>query len=195
MVTLPTLRTVVKKSPGHHEARHLLIHSVDGSLETVLSQMTNGFVTRIATGTEYEMKKRADEMVQSWIDNEGFQFPRENAPVFEPLKHAIALATSMGYTHLYDARYKNITLSGPGKMNITGAVRLAEWPGLAGKNGGDYEYALEGNGTLIASPTLPRGHGLNMTPQTAEETISVLQKAVALKESVGPTVTFLLTGN
>jgi hypothetical protein len=55
----------------------------------------------------------------------------------------------------------------------------------------DYEYAFDGL-KIIASPKLPANHGLNMSPATNAEVVAVLNKAMALKDAIGPTREFLL---
>lgn len=62
------------------------------------------------------------------------------------------------------------------RMNLTGAIPLAKWPGRSGKNGGGYQSAFTGI-TLLASPTLPPGHGINMAPST-EELIQTMRQAI-----------------
>src|SRR5690242_769575 len=94
-----------------------------------------------------------------------------DTPKFGPLKDATMLAAASGYTIVYDNRYKSAT-----SLNLTGAVPLAEWPGLTGKNGGHYEYAFNGT-TIIARPMLPPNHGLNMRPKDNKETVEVLRQA------------------
>ena len=185
MSTRRILHTLLKQTHGG-EVRHLLIHSVDSSRETNLSQLTAAVNIPIATGTEYEMGQRAETLSQDWIDNEGFRFPRERELVFEPLKHTIVLATAIGNTGVYDPKYQNI------QRNLTGKVPLSSWPGVTAKNGGAYEYAFDGM-KIVAQPRLPPNHGLNLQPKTNEEFLVVLQKAVALRDAIGPTVEFLLS--
>ena len=186
--------TLVKQTPGDNEVRHLLIQESDGPGKTNLSQLTAGVQTPIATGTQFEMIQKADQLTQLWTANEGFKFPKEGTPVFESLDRTIALAKIMGYTTVYDSKYKNLTGPDPRRLNATGEVPLTGWPGQrSGKSGGGYEYAFEGM-KIIANPALPRDHGLNMAPKTNEEFFAVMKQAIALKAAIGPTVEFLLGG-
>jgi hypothetical protein len=113
-----------------------------------------------------------------------------DTPNFGSLKEAVALATASGYKIIYDNRHK----STQPPFNITGAVCLSKWPGLTGKNGGGYEYAFTGT-TIIARPTLPPDHGMNLRPKDNKETLEVLRQAAQILEEVGPTAEFLLAGN
>jgi hypothetical protein len=54
----------------------------------------------------------------------------------------------------------------------------------------DYQYAFTER-TIIASPTLPPGLGINMTPRP-EETIRVMQQIIALQKTVSPRVELFL---
>ena len=76
------------------------------------------------------------------------------------------------------------------RKNLTGVVPLAQWPGRSGRNGGGYQYAFTGT-TILASPTLPPGHGINMAPST-EEFIRTMRQAVELQKTVGPLVELVL---
>jgi len=113
-----------------------------------------------------------------------------DTPNFGSLKDAVALALASGYKIIYDQRYKSLRPP----FNATGAVPLTEWPGLQGRNGGGYEYAFDSL-TIIARPTLPPNHGLNMRPKDNKETLDVLRQAAEKLKEVGPTVTFLLGGD
>ena len=183
MGTRHILHTLTKQSPNN-EVRHLVLHLVNGSHETILSQITNCAETKIATGTEYDMRQEAITLAQTWATEEGFVFPREGVPVFDSLKNTVALAVIMGHTLVYDPNLA--------AQNVTGAVPLTRWPGMTAKNGGGYEYAYDGL-KIIARPTLPPGHGLDMAP-TKAEFIAVMQKATALLATVGPMREFLLGG-
>jgi hypothetical protein len=136
MSTRPVLSTLVRDSP-QREVRHLLIHLEGGPSATSLSQLISGVETHVATGTEYEMHQGAEALVKKWND-EGFRLQRKNEPVFEPLKHTIALAMRMGYTTVYDDKYRNNNLTDPKKRNLLGVVPLTEWSGVLPKSGGDY---------------------------------------------------------
>ncbi len=111
-----------------------------------------------------------------------------NMPKFGSLESAKALAASDGYTIVYDNHYKRIS-----PPNLTGAVALKDWPGLTGKDGGEYEYAYDG-AKILAQPELPQNHGLNLTPNT-REVLEVLRKAMKMREAIGPNMEFLLGGD
>jgi hypothetical protein len=158
----------------------LLIYEEDGPSKNVIRQLEGGVLTEIATGTQYEMRQKADELEKAWIDDEGFR--SETASVFEPFDHAIALLKNMGYTAVFDDRYKNMDPR-RGAMNGTGKVPLSKWPGVAGRNGEKYQYSYEENGTLRACPIVP--------PRVLKTAADILA-AKAAQESIGPSFTFLL---
>ncbi len=176
----PTLHTMVKDATktSPHQVRHLVVVPVDGSKVMVLMHLISGTQAEVATGTEYEMGQKADAVMQEWA-GEGFRYQREREPAYEDLKSAVMLAMLMGYKVVYDPTYADVR-----RMNLTGAVPLAKWPGREGKNGGGYQYAFTGT-TLLASPTLPPGHGINMAPST-EEFIQTMRQAIELQKTVGP---------
>jgi hypothetical protein len=124
------------------------------------------------------MGQKADAVMQEWV-GEGFRFQREREPAYEDLKSAVTLAMLMGYKIVYDPTYADVR-----RMNLTGAIPLANWPGRSGKSGGGYQYAFTGT-TLLASPTLPPGHRVNMAPSTAE-LIQTMRQAIELQKTVGP---------
>lgn len=180
MKDYPTLHTMVKdaQSGSPHEVRHLLIHSVEGPGVTVLTKLVSGVQSEIGTGTQYETGQKADAVMQEWA-GEGFRYQRDREPAYEDLKSTITLAMLMGYRVVFDPDYRDVR-----RRNLTGAVPLAQWPGRSGKNGGGYQYAFTGT-TIIAFPTLPPGHGINMAP-SREEFVRVMQQVIALQETVGP---------
>jgi len=182
----PTLHTMVKDvtKTSPHQVRHLIVVPVDGSKVTVLMQLISGTQSEIATGTEYEMGQTADSVMQEWA-KEGFRYRREREPAYEDLKSTVTLAMLMGYKVVYDPTYVDVR-----RMNLTGAVPLAKWPGRSGKNGGGYQYAFTGT-TILASPTLPPGHGINMAPST-EEFIQTMRQAIELQKTVGSLVELVL---
>jgi hypothetical protein len=182
----PTLHTMVKDATktSPHQVRHLVIVPVDGSKVTVLMQLISGVQTEIGTGTEYEMGQKVDAVMQEWV-REGFRFQREREAAYEDLKSAVTLAMLMGYKIVYDPTYVDMR-----RMNLTGAVPLAKWPGRSGNNGGGYQYAFTGM-TLLASPTLPPGHGINMAPSTAE-VIQTMRQMIELQKTVGSQVELVL---
>jgi len=177
----PTLHTMVKdaQSGSPHEVRHLLIHPVEGTSVTMLTELISGVPSEIGTGTLYEMEQKADEAMQGWAD-EGFRYQREREPAYEELKSTVTLAILMGYQVVYDPTYVDVR-----RRNLTGAVPLAQWPGKVGKNGGGYQYAFTGT-SILASPTLPHGHGINMAPNSTQEFIRMMQQSIALQKTVGP---------
>jgi len=181
-----TLHTMVKDATetSPHQVRHRVIVPVDGPKVTVLMQLISGAQTEIGTGTEYEMGQKADAVMQEWAD-EGFRFQREREPVYESLQSAVTLAMLMGYKIVYDPICADVR-----RMNLTGAVPLAKWLGRSGKNGGGYQYAFTGT-TLLASPTLPPGHGINTAPST-EEFIQTMRQVIELQKTVGSLVEFVL---
>lgn len=176
----PTLHTMVKdaRSGSPHEVRHLLIHSVEGPGVTVLTKLVSGVKSEIGTGTQYETGQKADAVMQEWA-REGFRYQREREPAYEDLQSTITLAILMGYKVVFDPAYADVR-----RMNLTGAVPLAQWPGRTGENGGGYQYAFTGT-TILASPTLPSGHGINMAPST-EEFLQTMRQAIELQKTVGP---------
>lgn len=182
----PTLHTMVKdaRSGSPHEVRHLLIHPVEEPNDKVLTKLIAGVQSEIATGKLYEMEQRADAVMQEWA-REGFRYQREREPAYEELKSTVTLAMIMGYKVIYDPTYVDVR-----RMNLTGAVPLSQWPGRAGRNGGSYQYAFTGT-TILASPTLPPGHGINMAPST-EEFVQTMRQAIALQKTVGSLVELVL---
>jgi hypothetical protein len=181
----PTLYATLTREK---ETRHLLIYSVDGARETKLTQLIAAVETPIATGTQHEMQQLAASVAQSWIADQGFKRPPENQPVFEPLDRTIPLATKMGFTVIYDPRFKS--MSAP-PFNPTGAVSLSTWPGMTPKNGGGYEYALV-NVTLHARPTLPPSHEPLVAPTDGKEFAAFMLSMSTSLDAVGPAVEFLL---
>ena len=78
------------------EVRHLLIDLTAGAGAASLSELTNAVETPIATGTQSQMEEKARALAQDWAANEGFEFPKEDQPVFDSLKNTITLAALMG---------------------------------------------------------------------------------------------------
>jgi hypothetical protein len=130
------------------------------------------------------MGQKADAVMQEWV-GEGFRFQREREPAYENLKSTVTLAMLMAYKIVYDPTYADVR-----RMNLTGAVPLAKWQGRSGKNGGGYQYAFTGT-TLLASPTLPPGHGINTAPST-EEFIRTMHQMIELQKTVGSLVELVL---
>jgi hypothetical protein len=169
---------------SQYDVRHLLVHSGNGPSNSTLRQFVSGVLTEIGSGTMYEMDQKADEVMQEWA-GEGFRYQREREPVWEALERTVTLATLLGYKVVYDHAHYDMR-----KRNLTGAVPLVQWAGKRGKNGGGYHYAFTGT-TILASPTLPPGHGINMTP-SPDEVVRTMRQALALQETVGPFVEFVL---
>jgi hypothetical protein len=187
----PILYATVSKD-SESEIRHLLIYLLDGARVTRLVELADGVEREIATGTQFEMTQKADALVQEWVTDHGFKYRPTADPAFEPLDRTISLAKKMGYTIIYDPRSQNFNPTG-GRLNLTGAVPLTEWKGMTPKGGGGYVYALDGM-KILARPTLPANHGLNMSP-TREEVPAVLLKAAKALNTVGPFAEFILGGD
>ena len=77
-------------------------------------------------------------------------------------------------------------------LNPLGIVALDEWPGMTPKNGGGYEYAL-GLLTLHARPTPPPNSLPTVAPSGGKEFAEFVLRHIELRNSVGPTVEFILT--
>jgi len=167
-----------------HEVRRLIVRSVSGPGETILTQFRAGVPTEVVRGTEYETRKRADELAQEWTKTEGFRLTSDSNPIFEPLAHVTALARFMGHKVVYDGSFKD-------NRNLTGAVPLEQWPGMAANNGGGYQYSYTGT-MILARPTLPPNHGSNIRPKTNEEMLDVMRKAVPILDAIGPAREFVL---
>ena len=185
----PRLYATLANAPVK-SVRHLLILFVDGSRETQLVQICDGVETIILTGTEYEARQKADSLIEGWVTQEGFARPREGY-AFEPLGRTISLARKMGFTVVYDERFKNIKWPNP---NFTGAAALSSWPGMSPKNGGGYLYALD-QMRLHARPTLPLSYVPVEAPTEGREFAAFLLKHKALLDSVGPLREFILAGD
>jgi hypothetical protein len=186
MTDYPTLHTMVKAATtaSGQDARHLIVHSTNGPSNTTLRQFASGVLTEIGTGTEYEMNQSAEALMREWA-REGFSFPAEGEPVYEALERTVALATLMRYVEVFDPSRADVRAGNP-----LGVFPLAQWGGKPGKNGGGYQYAFTGT-KIVASPTLPPGHGINMTP-SSEKWVSTMQQILALQKTVGPSCEFVL---
>jgi hypothetical protein len=165
----PTLHTFVKRDP--YEVRHLLLGGNDPGANS-LTQIIAGVHSEIATGTQYEMHKRENELMQEWI-NEGF---KEEERAYESWSRTLVLLTAMGYPAIFD----------PQPRNPVNAVPLARWSGRTAQNGGEYIYAFDGN-TLSAQPKLPPMK-LNSDTGFAKQMLTVSR----LQASLGPSLTFYL---
>jgi hypothetical protein len=187
MTGKPSLYATLTKA--NSDPRYLIIESVDGSRVTKLSQMSGGIETQIDTGTEYEMRTKADDLIKAWTKDEGFHWLSDNELAWESLAKAVALARRMGFIALYDDRFKQMNRR---PLNPLGIVALGEWPGMTPKNGGGYEYAL-GLLTLHARPTPPPNSLPTVAPAGGKEFAEFMLKHIELRNSVGPTVEFILT--
>ena len=178
----PALHTMVKKATttSDHEARHLLVHSINGPSNSTLRQFVHGVLTEVGTGTEYEMNESADAMMREWA-REGFSFPVENELVWDALERAVALATLMGYKTVFDPSRAD-ALSG----NALGVFPLDQWPGLTGF----YLYAFTGT-EIYAQPVIPRPDFLARARGGSEFAEALLQVA-KLREAAGPLRKFVL---
>lgn len=171
LTTHPTLQTFVKHDP--YEVRHLLVAGDDPGAKT-LSKIINGVHIQIAVGTQYEMQKQEGELMQQW-GTEGFKGEQW---AFESWSRTLTLLTAMGYHALYD----------PQPTNPIGRVLLTQWSGRRAKGGGEYEYAFDGN-TLLAQPKLPP---MTLNYTTTAELAKAMLEASKLRDSLGPTLTFVL---
>ncbi len=172
----PTLQTFVKRGP--YEVRHLLVAGDDPGAKSLI-QIASGIGTEIATGTQYEMQEKEDELMQQW-SAEGFNGEKR---AFESWNRTMTLLTAMGYKVIYDPQLVNIQ-----RRNLTGAVPLTQWAGRRAKGGGEYEYAFDGN-TLVAQPKLPP---MTLNYTTTAEFAKAMLEASKLRDSLGPTCEFVL---
>jgi len=171
LTTHPTLLTFVKQGP--YEVRHLLIAGDDPGAKT-LSRIVSGVHTEIAAGTQYEMQKREGELVKQW-SSEGF---RKQEQAFESWSLTLTLLTAMGYHAIFD----------PQPTNPINRVLLTRWAGRTAKNGGEYQYAFDGN-RLTAQPKLPP---MSLKGKTPVESAKAILEASKISDSLGPTITFTL---
>jgi len=171
------------------EARHLLIAPFNGPAGTELIQISGGIESSLAMGTEYETKQQADAIAQIWAEDEGFTCLARDKFAFEPLEHVKVLAARMGFTGVYDLRFKRSGFPNP---NFMGEVPLSSWPGLTPRNGGRYLYALD-QMRLHARPALPVQAGPIVAPTGGAEYIAFILKYKALVDQIGPSTEFLLT--
>jgi hypothetical protein len=144
-----------------------------------LSQITAGVHSEIATGTQFEMQQKEDELMRQW-SSEGFKEEQG----LESWGRTLMLLTAMGYHHLFDPKLVNVE-----RLDLTGRVPLTQWSGRTAKGGGEYEYAFDGM-KITAQPKLPSNTSLNY--KTTAELPKALLEISRLRESLGPTLTFLL---
>lgn len=174
--TVTLLATLVRGSK--QEVRHLLIEWVDGPATTQLIQLSAGHEQRLATGTEHEMREKANAVIAEW-SSEGFQLKNSDAPVFEPLQPAIVLALKLGNKTLYTD-----------SVNMTGEAALNTWRGLAPQNGQPYEYAVQSL-RLYAQPQLSASEIVELAATT--DHIQWLKKAATFRRQ-GELREFILGG-
>jgi hypothetical protein len=181
MTSHPMLDTFVRRGP--YEVRHLLLGGDDPGANTLV-QIAAGVRTVIATGTQYEMQKRQDELMQQW-GTEGFQHEKL---AFEPWSHVRTLLTEMGYLALFDPQLtKN-----PKKMNLTGRVLLSQWTGRRAKDGTEYDYGFDGN-TLSAYPRVPSHVARMLEGKKGPELIAAMSEIVKYQNSLGPSFEFVVS--
>jgi hypothetical protein len=90
-----------------------------------------GSEVQLATGTQYEMGRKADEWARVWETSEGFKRLPAGKPAFESLELTIALAKRMGFTILCDDRYKtDLNLKGEVFTRKMARRDAQEWWGL-----------------------------------------------------------------
>lgn len=174
---------------AENETRYLIIDSLDGSSATKLSLMSGGVETAISSGTEYETGTKADELIKSWTQDQGFKWLSDKELAWEPLSTVIALAKRIGFVGLYDGRFKQMNRL---PLNPIGLVPLDDWPGMTPKNGGGYVYALA-FGRLYALPTSPPNLLPVIAPTGSKEFAEFMLKHIELRKSVGDAAEFVLT--
>jgi len=140
-------------------------------------------------GTEYETTTHADALIQKLV-GEGFKWIKSGRFAFEPLGHAKALALRMGFTKIYVPNSKEMD---PRRgLNLTGEVPISKWPGVQAKNNGEYEYAFDLM-RLHAQPVLPREFSTTTPALGTTEFVSFLQNVIKARNSIGPTLEFVLS--
>ncbi len=182
------IASLVRASDG--EVRHLLLFFIDGSSETNLVQMVRGIETPLEMGTEFETKQKASALLQLWT-KEGFKVQPERGLFYERLEWTIPLALRLGHTVIYDSRFKQLDKL---PLNATGAVPLAKWPGLTGKNGQAYEYALDGMHLHARPAPLPNSKPL-VAPTGGKEFAAFMLEHIKQRDAIGPSLDFLLGGS
>jgi hypothetical protein len=181
------IASLIRASDG--EARHLLLSFIDGSSETNLVQLVRGLETPLETGTEYESNQRASALLQLWTE-EGFKVQPEGQ-LSERLEWTIPLALRLGHTVIYDPRFKQLDKL---PFNATGAVPLDKWPGMTGKNGQAYEYALDRMQIHARPAPLPNSKPLG-EPAGGKEFAAFMLEYAKHREAIGPARDFLLGGS
>jgi len=126
------------------------------------------------------MHTKADELMGQW-STDGF---KEEQRAFESWGQTLTLLTAMNYHSLFDPKLVDMQ-----RLNLTGRAPLTQWKGRTATNGGDYEYAFDGM-TIIAQPKLP-SH-LTLEYKTTAEFAKAMLEIVKMRDSLGPTLTFML---
>ena len=135
----------------------------------------------MGTGTQYETELLADTLAEAWHEDQNFREPKAGDFAFEPLEHSKAPAKKLGFSIVYDSRFKKSAFPNP---NFTGAVPPGEWPGLTAKNVGRYTYAID-QMRLHARPALPTSGGDLVAPSDPKEfAVFAAKLAEELKRSV-----------
>jgi hypothetical protein len=180
------IASLVRASDG--EVRHLLLLFIDGSSETNLVQLVRGIETPLEGGAEYETKQKASALLQLWA-KEGFK-DHLDGQLYERLEWTIPLALRLGHTVIYDSTFKQLD-----KLPFNaGVVSLAKWPGLTGKNGQAYEYALDGMYLHARPAPLPNSEPL-VGPAGGKEFAAFMLEYINQRNAIGPSRDFLLGGS
>jgi hypothetical protein len=181
------LASLVRASDG--EVRHLLVFFIGGSSETNLVQLVRGIETPLGAGTEHETTQKAAALLQLWT-KEGF-IVRPVGELYERLEWTIPLALRLGHTVIHDSRFKQLDRL---PLNATGAVPLAKWSGLTGKNGQAYEYALDGMHLHARPAPLPNSKPL-VAAAGGKEFAAFMLEYINQRNAIGPSLDFLLGGS
>lgn len=181
-----TIKYASFRNKGTGEVRHLLVVEVNGHAHTDLILFVAGGGERLFSGTEYESRRKADELGQVWVKDEGFKWTDEDKPPYEPLETAVKLAMRLGHDAIYDPRLVQTDLR-KSNFNATGLVQLKNWPGMHARNGGTHKYAVKPM-SLVAEPQLPSGYPHAIS---GSDVVSQLLKAVEAQKSVGVRGEFL----
>jgi hypothetical protein len=168
------IASLVRASDG--EVRHLLLFFINGSSETNLAQLVRGIETPLEMGTEHETNQKASALLQLWT-KEGFKVQPEGH-LYERLEWTIPLALRLGHTVIYDSRFK----------------QLDKWPGMTGKNGQAYEYALDRMHIHARPAPLPNSKPL-VAPTGGKEFAAFMLEHIKHRDAIGPSRDFLLGGS
>jgi hypothetical protein len=180
------IASLVRASDG--EVRHLLLLFIDGSSETNLVQLVRGVESPLEMGTEYETNQKASALLRLWT-GEGFKVQPEGQ-LYERLEWTIPLALRLGHTVIYDSRFKQLDKP---PFNV-GTVPLDKWPGMTGKNGEAYEYALDRLHIRARPAPLPNSETL-VAPAGGKEFAAFMLEYAKHRDAIGPARDFLLGGS